>query len=235
MQVVIDAAMKRIKRLTDAAMAKFIEGSTASLAQQAAWSVAEQELIIASVQGALTESGMYEIAHEFGGAAKKFAIIARDVAPLGLAQGNMLAASVKAKYTGWADTVDRASLQWMKDRLAMQSVAPIPWRQLSQEFAENISGTLSQYAETYVETGLTQLSRDTWIAAGDAMGAEFYRWEGPPPIDSSHPECIENTGKVFTMADLKAMGDNKTGLPIWPTLGGFGCRHVPLPVPSPEG
>lgn len=230
MRGIVEAAEGRVDKSLATAIRKAITRISGLLSEKEVWSVADAEALVATVRGALDEAGVYDISQTFGAAAKAAMKVASTVVPLTAEEGNLLAAALKAKYTGWEATVERQVIGWIRDRMVSQSVEPVDWRTLADEIAERLDGPTKQYAMTYAETAVNQIQRDAWIATGHALGTEYWRWDGPPPIDTSHEECVENWNKVFTQDELVGMGANLTGLPIWPTLGGWGCRHVPTPV-----
>ncbi len=233
MDAIVAEAQRRVEPALKAALRKAMTRIAAALSERDTWSVAEMETLVSVVRGALEDAGVYELSERFGIVAKAITKAAADVAPLSAAEGNLLAAAVKARYEGWEATVDRQIIDWIRDRMISQSVEPLDYMTLADEISQHLDETVVQYAGTYAETAISQIERDAWIATGEALGAEYWRWDGPPPIDTSHPECEEYWNHVFTREELEAMGENSTGLPVWPTLGGWGCRHTPTPV-DPE-
>lgn len=230
MQAIVEAASGRVEKALGESMRRAVTRISGLLAQREEWSIVESEALVAQIRGALEDAGVYDVSDNFGAAARAISKTAAGIAPLAAEEGNILAAALRAKYTGWEETVDQQVIGWIRDRMAAQSVEPIQWRALADEIADQLDGPAKRYAMTYAETAVNQVQRDAWIATGESLGAEYWRWDGPPPIDTSHEECIENWDKVFTRDELVSMGTNSTGLPTWPTLGGLGCRHTPTPV-----
>lgn len=196
------------------------------------WSYRNLGVLTAEMEAALQQSGMYDVAAKFGDAAKAYAKRIDGASKLftfGESHANMLASAVKARYDGWELTVQQNTLDWIRQRLVVQTVDAVAPGRLAEELASQL-GDLQPYARTYIETGLHQQIRDTWAVAGDAMGAVDYEYAGPPTIDTSHEFCVEHYGEVKSLEEWRAL-DNGSDLPVVWSCGGWGCRHTLEPVP----
>jgi hypothetical protein len=79
--------------------------------------------------------------------------------------------------------------------------------------------------ETLALTSLSMFNNGLTIATAEVTLTNKFLWDGPAanPV-TSHPLCIRNVGKIFTLAELDAM-DNGCDLPVRTSLGGYLCRH----------
>ena len=204
---------------------------------RSAWDVQTLNQLISMTQGAIRDSGLAGVADHFGDAAVNMAqkVDGIAVVTLGAKEANYLTAAVQARFDGWHDSVTPRITNYIRDRLIQNGAAPVPTTTLADDLmkfivGEDGEGGLESYAGTYIETAMHQQLRDTWAQAGENMGAEIYRYSGPPLINTSHEFCIEHYEEERPQSEWEAM-DNGTDIPVWTGCGGWGCRHVLEPIP----
>lgn len=109
------------------------------------------------------------------------------------------------------------------------ALIPKPIKQLAMELQAQ-TGTLYNRSIAIVETSLARVQRRTAHEAAKSIDASerLYLYTGPND-DRTRPFCKARVGKAFTEKQLGRM-DNKAGLPVIDSAGGYRCRHSLLPI-----
>ena len=90
------------------------------------------------------------------------------------------------------------------------------------------SGRTFANLEAELRTGLMGFQRLVAIEKAKQLGLTKLLYVGP--LDKvARPFCRERVGRVFTLAEVRAM-DNGQGLPVPVYCGGWNCRHHWRPV-----
>lgn len=98
-------------------------------------------------------------------------------------------------------------------------------------------GAMIGNATTAVHDMVSIYERTATQTASEKVGAEFFLYQGKP-IDTTREFCLAREGKYWHKKEVEAWGDltwdgqipgtNETT--IFSLLGGYGCRHVLVPV-----
>jgi hypothetical protein len=200
----------------------------------AAWDAYGQEEVVAMVEAALEEAGFGALADDFASAALEYkgALEALPAVAFKAEQGSALAAALNAKYEGW-DRVAQGIIDKTRQLVSSATVTGIPGETLAAQLVKE-AGALEQHARTYIETAQQAQLRESWIAAGQSMGAERYEYVGPMD-DRTRPFCRDllNQGGTHTLEDVGKM-KNGQSLSVVTYGGGWNCRHDWVPVLDTE-
>lgn len=232
----LDAIIARTKQAQYGALAKAMRDLQArinvGLGSRSEWDVRNLQQLENMIEGALRDSGFNAVAAHFGQAALDMAhSVDAGIKAVTFGQGeaNMLTSAVTARMEGWSKTVADAPMQYIRDLLTQNTITGMDSADMATMLSDRFVA-LDEYAQTYIETALYQQSRDTWAVAGESMGAEIYRYSGPPLISTSHEFCVEHYEEERPLSEWEGM-DNDTDLPVVWSCGGWGCRHFLEPVP----
>ncbi len=85
------------------------------------------------------------------------------------------------------------------------------------------SGLGMYTAENLTRTALAQFDNAYHVEIAQQAGAEYFLYDGTLS-ENSRDFCSEHVGRVYTLTELAEM-DNKQGLPVQTSLGGYRCQH----------
>jgi hypothetical protein len=232
LEQVISGSKARQMRALAAAIRDLEARITTGLGAQEAWDASNLAQLTNMVEGALRDSGLNDLADEFRAAGLEMArTVDRGIAAVTFNQGeaNMLTSAVNARMVGWEETVAKGPINWIREMLIQNTLSATPSREMAAMLLDRFD-VLEEYAQTYIDTALYQQARDTWAVAGQSMGAEVYRYSGPPLIDTSHEFCVAHYEEEKPLAEWEKLS-NGTDLPVVWSCGGWNCRHYLEPVP----
>jgi len=78
-------------------------------------------------------------------------------------------------------------------------------------------------AENLTRTALAQFDNAYHVEVAKQAGVVYYIYDGDTS-ENTRPFCRSHIGRVYTLAELASM-DNKQGLPVTTSLGGYRCQH----------
>ena len=82
-------------------------------------------------------------------------------------------------------------------------------------------------AYTQANTIVAQFDNAYMVENAQQAGIEKFKYDGTIKVNT-RPFCRERIGKLFTLDELGKM-DNKQGLPVLYSLGGYNCTHYLTP------
>jgi len=130
---------------------------------------------------------------------------------------NKIAALTQVNFPQLKDDIDKVVLHEIKRSVAGE----YGYASLRQKLINR--GVGGDDASTLANTSLAQYDNAYHIEGAQQAGAEFFLYDGIL-VEHSRLFCIEHVGRVYTIAELSKM-DNKQGLPVIPSLGGYNCTH----------
>jgi len=102
---------------------------------------------------------------------------------------------------------------------------------------EAADGAILGQASTVVNDLVTVYERSAMDVAAQAMGSEFYYYQGRP-IKTTRPFCRVRSNKYFHRGEIESWGNEEwsgqipgtNAQTIFTLLGGYNCRHMLIPV-----
>jgi hypothetical protein len=144
------------------------------------------------------------------------------------------AATVLVKYDfGRIENVLKRHVEGMQSQVmrSILSGTEIDFEAISTD----VSATAAAQVQTELNTGLSAFNQVITNLKAEEAGLDTFEYLGPDD-DITRPFCedIIKRGRIFTKEEILAM-DNKQGLPVFETGGGWNCRHQWRPIMPKEG
>ena len=151
--------------------------------------------------------------------------------------------TVAAEYLLSASSFGRTLSMAITQEVGTYIATGAPYKGLLSSVTDIITGggktdgAILGQASTVVNDLVTVYERSAMEVAAEAMGAEFYYYQGRP-IDTTRPFCRVRSNKYFHRDEIRSWGNEEwagqipgtNSSTVFTLLGGYNCRHMLIAV-----